>query len=137
MNARHSPIHDLSDFPLVRFRPEYAQAGYGTAWCAEMDELVARRDRFVLIYPASKRQDSQEDRKVRGLWLKANKEALADLCLGLIIVEPDPVKRAELEALFPGMVRAFGTPQAAVASLPQAEALGRQLLAGETLPITG
>ncbi len=129
MNA--TPIHDLSDFPLVRFRSSAAQAGYGVAWCAEMDGLVARAERFVLLFPASDRQESHEDRKVRGLWLKQNKEALAGTCLGLIIVEPDAAKRAEIEAQLPGAVRAFGTPQVVVGSLAEAEELGRRLVAGK------
>ncbi len=127
-------IHDLSDFPLVRLRPDAAVRGYGPAWCTEMYDLLSQGERFVLIYPPASQEEDHEDRKLRGLWLKQNKDALANACLALIVVEPDPDKRVALEAHMVGTVRAFGTPQAAVPSLAEAEDLGRRLLAGETFP---
>lgn len=127
-------IHDLTDFPVVRLQPDAAVRGYASTWCTEMDELLARGDRFVLIYPLATRQEDHEDRKLRGTWLKHNKEALAAACLALVIVEPDSDKRTALEAHMAGTMRAFGTPQAAVASIAEAEALARRLLAGEKLP---
>ncbi len=130
-------VHDSTDFPLVQLRPDAAILGYAPAWCAEMYELLAYGERFVLIYPPATRQEDHEDRKLRGLWLKQNKDALADVCVALIIVEPDADKRAALEVHMAGTMRAFGTPQAAVTSLAEAEDLGRRLLAGETLPAIG
>lgn len=130
-------IHDLTGFPLVRLRPDAAIPGYGAAWCAEMNELLARRERFVLIYPPAERREDHEDRKLRGLWLKQNKDALAGVCLALIVVEPDPGTRTALEAHIAGAVRAFGTPQSVLASLAEAEELGRRLLAGAPLPAAG
>lgn len=126
-------IHDTSDFPIVRFLPDKAHEGYGVAWCAEMDALLSRAEPFVLIYLAAEREEGHEDRKKRGAWLKANKHALAGKCLALIIVEPNAERRAELEAMFPNLVRAFGTPQAARATQAEAEVVGRHLLAGGTL----
>ena len=130
-------IHDTSDFPIVRFLSGMAHAGYGDAWCAEMDALLDRNMPFVLIYLAAEREEGHEDRKKRGAWLKANKDTLAGKCLALIIVEPDATKRAELEAMFPNLVRAFGTPQAARATHAEAEALGRHILAGGSLDDAG
>ncbi|WP_246172988.1 GntR family transcriptional regulator [Nitrospirillum amazonense] len=130
-------IHDLTDFPLVRLRPAAAVPGYAAAWCGEMHGLLATEKQFVLIYPPAAQQEDHEDRKLRGLWLKQNKEALAALCLGLIIVEPDSNRRIALEAQMAGTARAFGTPQATVESVAEAEALARRLLAGETLPAVG
>jgi hypothetical protein len=130
-------IHDLTDFPRVRLRPDATLRGYAPAWCAEMLELLSRRKHFVLIYPPATQQEDHEDRKLRGLWLKQNKEPLAAVCLGLIIIEPDPNRRAALEVQMAGTVRAFGTPQAAVASMAEADELARRLLAGEALPAAG
>jgi hypothetical protein len=130
-------IHDLTDFPLVHLRTDAAVPGYAPTWCAEMDELCAHGERFVLIYPPAARQEGHEDRKVRGMWLKQNKEALAATCLALIIVEPYSDKRTALAAHMAGTMRAFGTPQAAVASIAEAAALARRLLAGEKLPAVG
>ncbi|USI75131.1 GntR family transcriptional regulator [Sphingomonas morindae] len=126
-------LHDVTDFPLVRFRSEAADPGYGPAWCAEMDALLEGRARFVLIYPKAERDEAHEDRKARGVWLKQNKDQLVGVCLALIVVEPDPARRAELEAMLPNLVRAFGTPQVATASTEDAQTLARRLLAEEVL----
>ncbi len=128
-------IHDVSDFPIVRFLPEKVHEGYGDAWCTEMDALLVRNAPFVLIYLAAEREEGHGDRKKRGAWLKANKEALAGKCLALIIVEPDAEKRAQLEAMFPNLVRAFGTPQAACATQAEAEALGHHVLLGGAVAV--
>lgn len=123
-------IHDLSGFPLVHLRPEAAQPGYGAAWCNEMTALLDRGTPFVLIYPAGGRaEEGHEDRKQRGLWMKQNRATLAERCAGLIVVEPDAVRRAALEAQFPGTTRAFGVAQMAVPSMTEAEAAGRRILA--------
>jgi hypothetical protein len=100
-----------------------------------MDALIEGRARFVLIYPKAERDEAHEDRKVRGAWLKQNKDRLAELCLGLIVVEPDAARRAELEAMLPNLVRAFGTPQVATASMEEAQVLARRLLAREALDV--
>lgn len=127
------PIHDRSDFPIVPLDPSSTLPGYATAWCEEMDALVAEGQPFVLVYPASERHEGHEDRRQRGLWLKNNKERLAAICLAFIVVEPDAAKRAELEMVFPNLARAFGTLQAACASRGEAEALGRHPLSGGQL----
>ncbi len=70
-----------------------------------MAELLAQGERFGLIYPPAARQEEHEDRKLRGLWLKRNKrnkDALADVCGALIIVEFDADKRAALEVHMAG-----------------------------------
>jgi hypothetical protein len=133
MTSKDFTLHDTTDYPLVRFTVDTAVSGYATRWCEEMDRLVARSKPFVLIYPSGERNEAHEDRVIRGGWLKRNKAALADKCLALIVIEPDAARRAELEAMFPNLVRAFGTPQAARASAAEAEALARYLLGGGSL----
>lgn len=128
-------LHDIADFPLVRFRSEAADPGYAPAWCAEMNALVERSARFVLIYPKAEGDEAHEDRKARGVWLKQNKDRLAEVCLGLIVVEPDAAGRAELEAMLPDLVRAFGTPQVVTASMEDAQVLARRMLAGGALDV--
>ena len=123
-------VHDASDFPLVHFDGASIYDGYAAAWCAEMDEFVARGKPFVLIYTAGGPEEAQDDRVKRGAWLKTHKGALEGSLLALIHVEPEPAKRAQLEAMLPKLVQAFGTPQAARASRADAEALGRHILAG-------
>ncbi|NYD92319.1 GntR family transcriptional regulator [Sphingomonas melonis] len=122
-------LHDISDYPLVRFVGEAAE-GYAQRWCAEMAQLLARDTRFVLIYPPRRHEEAHADRVARGQWLKHNKEALAARCLAVIVIEPDAARRAEMEAIYPNLVKAFGTPQATRATPAEAEALARHLLAG-------
>ncbi|WP_238897680.1 GntR family transcriptional regulator [Achromobacter xylosoxidans] len=128
--SQQPKVHDTSDFPIVRFDGASIYDGYGSAWCAEMDELVARGKPFVLIYVAGGPEEAQDDRVKRGVWLKTHKETLGDTLLALIHVEPEPAKRAQLEAMLPKLVQAFGTPQAARATHADAEALARHVLAG-------
>lgn len=130
-------LHNMTDYPLVRFVGDTAVAGYAAQWCGEMDKLVAGSQPFVLIYPPGERVEAHEDRVIRGGWLKRNKAALADRCLALIVIEPDTARRAELEAMFPNLVKAFGSPQAARANTAEAEALARHLLKGGTLADAG
>ncbi|QBP14119.1 GntR family transcriptional regulator [Cupriavidus metallidurans] len=125
-------VHDLKDFPIVRFDAASIYEGYGDRWCDEMDELLARNQPFVLIYLAIG-DESDADRFKRGAWLKRNKDAMALNLLALIHVEPNEEKRQKLQTMLPKLVVAFGTPQAARASVSEAEALARQLLAGDAL----
>ena len=129
MDRESFTLHDVSTFPIVRLRNEAASSpGYAPAWCAEMDRLLASQKPFALIYPVRRTDEPHDDRVARGLWLKRNKAALAARCRALIVVEPDPDRRQALEAAFPSLVRAFGTPQAACATDRDAVALARQVL---------
>lgn len=109
--SQQPKVHDTSDFPIVRFDGASIYNGYSSAWCAEMDELVACGKPFVLIYVAGGPEETLDDRAQRGVWLKTHKETLGGTLLALIHVEPDSDKRAQLEAMLPKLVQAFGTPQ--------------------------
>jgi hypothetical protein len=127
--ATHSPaVHDFAQFPLVRFRPESICPGYGPAWCADMDALIARGERFVLIYPPITADETLEDRKCRCAWLRDTRSACGAVCVALVAIEPDAARRRVLEHRLPGLARAFGTNPAVAPSLVQAEALGQHLL---------
>ena len=132
MDRESFTIHDVSAFPIVRLQNEEAcSPGYALAWCREMDRLLAGEVPFVLIYAGRRDDEPHDDRVARGLWLKRNREALAERCRVLIVVEPDPDRRQALEAAFPNLVRAFGTPQATCATERDAVSLARQALGAE------
>ncbi|MCJ2095238.1 GntR family transcriptional regulator [Methylobacterium sp. J-072] len=132
MDRESFTLHDVSTFPIVRLRNEAASSpGHAPTWCAEMDRLLASQTPFALIYPARRTDEPHDDRVARGLWLKRNKAALAARCRALIVVEPDPDRRQALEAAFPSLIRAFGTPQAACATDRDAVSLARQVLGAE------
>lgn len=129
MDVAGFSLFDCRDFPVVRFVGA-SEEGYAASWCAEMDRLLARESPFVLIYPPRRDEEAHADRVHRGQWLKRNKAALAARCLALIVIEPDARRRAEMKAIFPNLVKAFGAPQATRANAAAAEALARHLIDG-------
>ncbi|WP_206432982.1 hypothetical protein, partial [Sphingomonas sp. ABOLH] len=120
--------YDVSDFPIVRLARPLDTSGLSPQWCFEMERLVRDGRRFVLIYPSPTGDEPFEDRTARTLWLKANRETMAKLCLSLIIVEPDAVQRADLEKVFPHLEHAFGAPQTAAETQQEAQFLAARLL---------
>ncbi|WP_313518414.1 hypothetical protein [Pseudomonas sp.] len=121
-------IHDVSCFPLVRLRNASVRAGYAVNWALEMERLLAGNEPFVLINPPGHPEETHEDFKTRGLWLKRNKEALAQLCCGLIGIEPDTEKRTAMQHRSEAATRAFGITQRWVVDEQEAEAAARLLL---------
>lgn len=114
-------IHDVSEYPFVRFLGDKIKEGFGERWCQEMDALTANSKPFVMLFIGEQPEEAHADRKIRGAWLKENKTRLADKCLAFLIIEPDADKREKLAAMFPNLKRAFGIAQAACAT--EAEAL--------------
>ena len=121
-------IHDISQFPLVIFNPAAAIAGYAPRWEQEITALMQHRQRFVVVYDQLRTEESQADRKHRGIWLKHNKAALASVCLALISVEPDAARREQIQAMGAMAVKAFGVAHVAVASLAEAQERTQGLL---------
>ncbi|WP_051303369.1 hypothetical protein [Comamonas composti] len=133
-------LHDVSAFPLVHTTGLERAPGSGIPWQQEMQALLARGERFVILYPsfhegeppapdAGTQAQLQQDRKARVLWLKQYRSQLAEFCKGLITIEPDDQRRAEEAARYPAMEKAFGVPLRVAASRSDAEAMGRLLLA--------
>ena len=121
-------VHDISGFPIILTRPEAIVPGYAEAWEREMDMLLAEGRPFIVVFPTTGAEEGHEDRKRRGLWLKANKQALAHLCLSLITIEPDGLKRIALKAQTAMATKAFGIPAQITSSLDEAARLAKQLL---------
>lgn len=122
-------VHDAGAFPLVRFRAEAMAPGYAAQWIEDMDRLLAAGERFVVLYPAGTHEETHEDRKQRGLWLKQHRDALSVLCLALVSVEPDALEREAFRARIDGLGKAFGVRQAVAADDAEAGALARAYLA--------
>lgn len=130
LNLNTFSIHDLSQFPFVLFRQEQAGPGYAAQWETEMLALLEHAQPFVLVYDQLRTDESHEDRKHRGLWLKHNKQALGHVCRAMISVEPNPSYRQQVQAMAEGAVKAFGIPHIAVASITEAKAVMQRLLTG-------
>ena len=116
-------IHDVSDFPIVRFRPETAVEGYAPLWENDMDALLRHGEPFVMLFEEERSDEAHVDRKRRGLWLKHHKAALAAICRGLVSIEADAQQRARLQAMAVGAMKAFGIVQEVAATRDEAEAL--------------
>ena len=116
-------IHDVSDFPIVRFRPETAVEGYAPLWENDMDALLRHGEPFVMLFEQERSDEAHLDRKRRGLWLKHNKVALAAICRGLVSIEADAQQRARLQAMAAGAMKAFGIVQEVAATRDEADAL--------------
>lgn len=82
---------------------------------------------FVVVYVSLDADETHEDRKHRAVWLKQNKAALGAACKALISVEPDPERRARVAEQGETVVKAFGIPHEAVASLDEAVTLAARL----------
>lgn len=133
MNVSHrladSTVFDMSEFPLIVARNEAIAPGYASAWEQDMNTLLESDTPFVLLFVSPRPEETHDDRKQRGMWLKTNRDPLAKVCKALITVEPDEREREESKAGAAAISKAFGIPLEAVATLDDARKIGRQLLA--------
>lgn len=127
LNPADFTLHDVSRFPLVLANGD-ASPGYAVQWEREMQALAAHGKTFVLIHFQAHAEETHEDRKRRGLWLKQNKKALGTVCKALIRVEPDAARRTALAIKSAMAERAFGIPMRAAATLQQACVDGLELV---------
>ncbi|MEW6644019.1 MAG: hypothetical protein AB1586_26160 [Pseudomonadota bacterium] len=127
-NPRSFRVHDVSAFPVVKVLIAAQEPGYAPQWICEMDLLLALGRPFVLLLEGDRGEETHEDRKQRGQWLKHNKGPLQEVCRGMIAIEPDALARTVLQARAVITVKAFGIPMAVVASAAEAEAYVRDRL---------
>ena len=129
----------FSAFPLVHATARERQFGVAPQWQREMEMLIDRNEPFVILYPphhhgdmddleGEERQQAQLELKQRTLWLKQNRGALGRVCMGLIAIEPDTVRRALEQAKAVMLEKVFGVPLKVSGSPKDAEALGNRLL---------
>jgi hypothetical protein len=122
-------VHDLHAFPLIWSRRRAIEPGYASQWAREMDALLAKAQPFVIVFEEGQPEESHEDRKTRGLWLKRNKALLGTVCRAVIAIEPDALRRTALKAQSALASRAFSVAMEVVASREDAQARAHQLLA--------
>lgn len=105
--------------------------GSASQWEVEMDDIMGRKQPFVMIMARhDHHEEAHEDRKARGLWLKRNKAALAQLCRMIVAVEPNAVTRVLVEAQSALATKAFGIKSVVVASEGEALRLAEDQLQG-------
>ena len=123
-------IYDMSAWPIVMLRSGAQVPGYAAQWAQEMDALLARQRPFVMLHGAQAENEVHEDRRVRAIWLKQNKAALAEHCRALVHVEPNPARRLAIRAEVAIAVRVFKVPMEIVASFEEALTVARRALDG-------
>ncbi|MFC4276589.1 hypothetical protein [Achromobacter aloeverae] len=116
-------VHDTSRFPAVVVRPTAIAPGYAAQWATEMDMLLRHGERFAVLYLETPVEESHEDFKQRGIWLKQHREALARVCTALVVIEPDARRRDVAAQRGQGASKAFGIAHHAVASLDEGLAI--------------
>ncbi|WP_042338261.1 hypothetical protein [Paraburkholderia ferrariae] len=122
-------VHDLHAFPLVWSRCRAIVPGYAAQWAHEMDALLARAEPFVIVFEEGQPEETHDDRKTRGLWLKQNKALLGTVCRAVIAIEPDAEKRTALQAQSALASRAFSVAMEVAASSEAALERAREILA--------
>jgi hypothetical protein len=130
LDSRVFIIHDVTRFPFVVFNEDAAQAGYASQWETEMAAFIENGQLFVVVYDQQRTEESHEDRKRRGIWLKHNKAALGRVCKALISIEPDEERRAQVKAMSDMAIKAFGIPHEVVAIREDALAIAHRLTGG-------
>ncbi len=125
-------VHDISEFPFIVFNAAAAQPGYAKQWETEMLALVVNNQPFVVVYDQLSVEETHEDRKNRGIWLKHNKDALGRVCKSLISIEPDVIRRAQVKVMNEIANKAFGIPNEVVATRDDALEVSQRLLVALT-----
>lgn len=124
-------VHDVSLWPIVRQSEGSVQPGYSKQWEREMDALLAIGMPFVVIMEGDEHAEEHDDRKLRGIWLKKNKTALATVCKAVIGIEASAIKRAAMQVQMSLAAKAFGMRMEIVASREEALQLAERILKGK------
>lgn len=119
-------VHDIRQFPLCLVRNDVVGPGYAEQWQTEVQALLAQGEPFALVYLEPGENEAHEDRKLRSQWLKTHKQAFAKVCVTLISVLADDVRRAQFEAMGSMGEKAFGIRYETAATPEEGEALARQ-----------
>ncbi|ERK05795.1 hypothetical protein L580_2855 [Serratia fonticola AU-P3(3)] len=133
LSSQRFTVYDIRQFPLVIMRNQAIVPGYTKRWEEELNNLIAQALPFVIVFPPNRpKEESNDDRKCRMRWFKANKEKFGRVCRALISVEPDAKEREQQMAHAKEMMKFFGTPLETAATLEEALTLGEKLISGDS-----
>ncbi|NHV26165.1 ATP--cob(I)alamin adenosyltransferase [Burkholderia sp. D-99] len=122
-----------TEFPFVWLRYASAPRTDPTHLLAELDALLARRERFVLLTDDApsgddRSADDHEIRKQLAKWSKANRDQSREWIPAMIAIEPDAARRVALDAFSGAFEKVWGYPLNAAATRDDALALAQRLL---------
>ncbi|BAX62575.1 ATP--cob(I)alamin adenosyltransferase [Burkholderia stabilis] len=122
-----------TEFPFVWLRYSGSTHSEPAHLLAELDALLARRERFVLLTDDApsgddRGADDHEMRKQLAKWSKANRAQSREWIPAMIAIEPDAARRVALDAFSGAFEKVWGYPLNAAATRDDALALAQRLL---------
>ncbi|MDR6497417.1 hypothetical protein J2785_000559 [Burkholderia ambifaria] len=122
-----------TEFPFVWLRYSGSTHTDPARLLAELDALLARRERFVLLTDDAPSGDDRgagdhEMRKQLAKWSKANRVQSREWIPAMIAIEPDAARRVALDAFSGAFEKVWGYPLNAAATRDDALALAQRLL---------
>ncbi|WP_423761237.1 ATP--cob(I)alamin adenosyltransferase [Burkholderia sp. NLJ2] len=122
-----------TEFPFVWLRYSGSTHTDPARLLAELDALLARRERFVLLTDDAPSGDDRgagdhEMRKQLAKWSKANRAQSREWIPAMIAIEPDAARRVALDAFSGAFEKVWGYPLNAAATRDAALALAQRLL---------
>lgn len=128
INLKDFSVYDSSHFPFVVFDGGKTTTNFIEQWLQEMNTLLEGSP-FVLFFKTRDDNESHEDRKVRGIWLKQNKVSFQKVCKGILILITDKEQQKQSRKKLEAAEKAFGIPYIIVTSEHEARQKAKQLLA--------
>lgn len=91
LNNKTFTVMDVEQFPVITMKifPETLEDANN--WTAEMDIVLNKKRKFVLVYPSINKKDKEhkkedmEGMKAVRRWLKEGKALLSEYCAGMIM----------------------------------------------------
>ncbi|WP_322084052.1 ATP--cob(I)alamin adenosyltransferase [Burkholderia sp. BCC1972] len=125
---------NTTEFPFVWLRYGGSTHLEPARLIAELDALLARGERFVLLTDdapsgGDRGDTDHEMRKQLARWSKAHRAQSREWIPAMIAIEPDAARRAALDAFSGAFEKVWGYPLNAAATRDDALALAQRLLA--------
>ena len=111
----------------MRLRPRAVKPGYAFAWTAQMRRLVSLATPFVLV-AEHKANETADDARLRGTWMRMHRAMLVSYCRGLILIEPRIEARASTRESLRAMTEGSGVRTVVASSIRVAGELAPVLL---------
>ncbi|UWS65535.1 MULTISPECIES: hypothetical protein [Pseudomonas] len=121
-------LHDVTQFPFVSLKASSCYPGYSSQWGAEMEALLDSNQPFVVAYEPGSSQETPEDYKARGLWLKQNKARFAGRCAAMIAIMPDASDREDFKKNAEKRTKGMGVTYCSAESFEAAAAQAAALI---------
>ncbi|MBO9708764.1 MAG: hypothetical protein J7521_11170 [Caulobacter sp.] len=120
---------DRNRAPLVFMRPDMTT---DTPYERQLDDLLDAGAPFVLVtkpFPDHVHDETPEERKVRALQFKRQRERLRSLCRGVVVIQGDKPLALPFRLAAEGFGKAVGVPVRFVRDEAEATAVGLSLAA--------